>query len=243
MKKTVIATVGTSLLRGLQKKEIDWNLPAEEINQRICQLENPVDICAEISSVHSLINEGIVDIKENLYLLNSDTAEGKKIGQILKGCFSPVFGHVHGITVEKLNGRNAGQFVGEGLRNFVKTFIQIVEDVPGKEEECIINATGGYKAQISFAGLIGQLLTIPVYYQFEGFSSIVQLPPVPVTFDNHFWAKYFDFLEELYESDSVPSDRISNIDLRALEGLIEEVDGHFRLSAAGLLFHEVLRKR
>lgn len=244
MKKTVIATVGTSLLGGIQRNGIDWNLPVEDIVKGIQHLENVSTICAEISSIQSIIREGILDEKENLYLLASDTVEGEKINHILKGYFASMFQHVKIFTVENLNGQNAKQFTEEGLRNLVKIIVQIVKTVPNQEAECVMNATGGYKAQISFAGLIGQVLKIPVYYQFEGFSSVVQLPEMPVAFDYQIWIKHFTIFKELYELGIVSSKLLpSNIDFQGLKGLVEESNGQLRLSSAGLLLHEVLWNR
>ena len=54
-----------------------------------------------------------------------------------------------------------------------------------------INATGGYKAQISFAGMIGQALGIPVYYLFEKFSKVIKLPPQPVALDLSLWLENY----------------------------------------------------
>ncbi|MEA2059529.1 MAG: hypothetical protein U9P10_03190 [Thermodesulfobacteriota bacterium] len=54
-------------------------------------------------------------------------------------------------------------------------------------EQILINATGGYKAQISFAGMIGQALDIPVCYMFERFAEVIELPPQPVSLDLGFW--------------------------------------------------------
>ncbi|MBB5149082.1 putative CRISPR-associated protein [Ureibacillus thermosphaericus] len=243
-KNTIIATVGTSLLGGLNRNGIDWNLPIEQIVKKIQELENNTNICAEISSIHSMIHENILVEKENLYLLASDTVEGEKIKLILKSYFASLFRNVHVFTIEHLNGQNAKQFTEEGLRNLVKIIVYIVKTVPNREEDCVINATGGYKAQISFAGLIGQVLKIPVYYQFEGFSSVVQLPTMPVVFDYQLWLKHFKLFKELYDL-GIASTKLlpSNIKLKELDGLVEETNGQLRLSSTGLLLHEVLWNR
>jgi hypothetical protein len=46
-----------------------------------------------------------------------------------------------------------------------------------------LNATGGYKAQIAVAVLIGQTLGVNVYYKHEKFNEIIEFPPMPITFD------------------------------------------------------------
>ncbi len=45
------------------------------------------------------------------------------------------------------------------------------------------NTTGGYKAQIAIAVLIGQTLGVSAYYKHEKFPQIVAIPPMPVSFD------------------------------------------------------------
>ena len=57
-------------------------------------------------------------------------------------------------------------------------------------EQVLLNATGGYKAQISFAGIIGQVFGISVFYQFEDFPRAIKLPPLPVAFDLNDWLAY-----------------------------------------------------
>lgn len=136
--------------RTVRKGKVLRQLSVEEILQRIYELEDHTKLCAEMSSITSLLHEGIVNDPQNLYLLASDTEEGEKISRILKAYFQPMFRHVHTFSIENLNGEKPELFRDEGLRNLVKVIVQIVRVVPGREEECVINATGGYKAQIFF---------------------------------------------------------------------------------------------
>ncbi|WP_052659538.1 putative CRISPR-associated protein [Bacillus alveayuensis] len=243
-KKTAITTVGISLLGSLKQHKIDINLLVDEILNYINALEDHTKIAAEISLILSIINEGILAENQNLYLLSSDIPEGKKINEILKEYFKPLFHRVHTFTIENLNGEKSDLFKDEGLRNLVKMIVQIVRVVPGKEKECVINATGGYKAQISFAGLIGQVLKIPVYYQFEGFSSVIQLPEIPVSLDYKIWLKNFHLFKELYNLGVVSTKLLlEHVDLQPLQGLIEQSREQIRLSSVGLLMHEVLWRR
>src|SRR5437773_1205753 len=54
---------------------------------------------------------------------------------------------------------------------------------------CALNATGGYKAQIAVAVLLGQALGVPVYYKHELFSEIIAFPPLPVALDFEVWMR------------------------------------------------------
>lgn len=205
--------------RMVRKGKVLRQLSVEEILQRIYELEDHTKLCAEMSSITSLLHEGIVNDPQNLYLLASDTEEGEKISRILKAYFQPMFRHVHTFSIENLNGEKPELFRDEGLRNLVKVIVQIVRVVPGREEECVINATGGYKAQISFAGLIGQVLKIPVYYQFEGFASVISLPEMPVFFDYKIWLKRFQLFRDLYQLGVISTKLLpERTDLSALKG-------------------------
>ena len=60
----------------------------------------------------------------------------------------------------------------------------------------IINATGGYKAQIAFALALGQGMNIPVYYQFERFPTVIKLPPLPLSLDYKLYLDYLYFIDQ-----------------------------------------------
>ena len=86
----------------------------------------------------------------------------------------------------------------QGLRNLVRKIAGLYRIHKSEGEQVLLNATGGYKAQISFAGLIGQVFGIPVFCQFEAFPRAIKLPPLPVSFDLDDWLAYrhvFDALE------------------------------------------------
>ncbi|KAF0996627.1 hypothetical protein [Geobacillus sp. TFV-3] len=65
MKKTVIATVGISLLGGLKRHNISFDAPIEEIVKQLYELEDHEKLCAEMSSITSLLREGIVSDPQN----------------------------------------------------------------------------------------------------------------------------------------------------------------------------------
>ncbi|MGG3792187.1 histidine phosphatase family protein [Geobacillus thermodenitrificans] len=200
-------------------------------------------ICAEVSSTLSFIRDQLTEEEpQDLYLLTSDTPDGKKIGNILKLYFQAFFRQVHVFSIENLNGEKPELFKNEGLRNLVKTIVQIVRVTSNRGDRCVINATGGYKAQISFAGLIGQVLKIPVYYQFEGFPSVVQLPEMPISFDYKIWLRHFRLFWDLYRLGVVSIKLLpKHVDLSPLNGLIEyQSKEQIRLSSVGWLMHEVL---
>lgn len=253
MRNTVICTVGTSLLNNLRFSPEDAIQKAFEennLNQLALLLvdkDNTERICgAEINSITSICNRNFLSQYLRLIFLVSDTDDGKKIGKLLKlyyGNFNnPLkFETIDVRILEGLKDDDVKAFKQQGLKNLVK---EISTEVRNFSPEAIaINATGGYKAQISFAGMIGQALEIPVYYLFEKFSEVIELPPQPIALDLVFWLNnylLFDLLEtELNVSKSEIEQYLDNEYIQSLidEEVIDD-DIQISLSAMGVLFHE-----
>ncbi len=113
---------------------------------------------------------------------------------------------------------------------------------------CAINATGGYKAQIAIAVLMGQALDIPVYYKHERFDAIIPLPPMPVALDSSLWERASGMFMALGETnDVVPWADFADDWNERFEPLVnrETADGeeYIELSATGQIFHETFRTR
>lgn len=254
MRSVMICTVGTSLKLNLMSAAgtVFPELLAKSNMQGLVLELSKLDPAerltgAEINSITSIVNKGMIAKRENLYLLVSDTKDGTLIGDILKAYYlrsqNPhVFEKVDIINVHGLTDQSVHRFRTEGLRNLVKAIAEIVRR--HGSAAILINATGGYKAQISFAGMIGQALEIPVCYLFEKFSEVIELPPQPVSLDLSFWLEYAELFYELArdEAKNDPSEK----DPRFASLVDEiEVDGEkvIGLSATGQLFHEMFQHR
>lgn len=234
----LICTVGMSLLRNLQAKGGDLS-NSIAVAKELQQLD-PRDklLGAEINSNHSLIERGYVE-PEKLFLCVSDTEDGRTVGRILERYHQGLFEEVQTLTIEGLQAADPQRFRNEGLRNLVRAIADIVKVERGRGRALAINATGGFKAQISFAGLIGQLLEIPVFYMFESFQEVIELPPLPVDFSFEYWLSHFDLLERL-SRDLLPEEEIP-LDLN--EVLILREEGLCCLSSLGELFHQGYKER
>ncbi|ABR31500.1 putative CRISPR-associated protein [Thermosipho melanesiensis] len=206
--KTLINTVGASLINNLQKiglKEAFENGEIDKITKSLLEIEgNPENLRefgAEINSIVSIIKKGYLTERKNLYFLVSDTDEGKKIGEILKGYFENIknfnFEKVTVCVIEKLNDARPYDFKIHGLRNLIKKIAEFVRKHYG---EVIINATGGYKAQIAFALALGQTLKVPVYYRFERFPEVIELEPLPLDLDKNYYFLARNLFEQIDNS-------------------------------------------
>lgn len=219
---TIVCTVGASLLSNARRpdaseelKQLIQKASLGELDQlaRILKekVENPSDKKwgAEINSVASVVREGFLSSRQKMFLLVSDTQEGELIGNILKEYFlnnrnELEFKSVEIVKIEKLNDKNRFEFKLHGLRNLVREMANCVKN---NLERTIINATGGYKAAIAYAVLLGQALKVPVYYQFESFDEVIELLPLPVRFDPNVYEKYSKVFAMLDYLDVVEEER------------------------------------
>lgn len=255
MKDVMICTVGTSLFGNLRAggKEALWGLlekgDSKDIASKLLSVDPDDRLCgAEINSNFSIFKNGVLKRRNSLYLLVSDTGQGRQTGDVLRHYYTNSknpwrFEKVEVIEILGLSHESAEKFRSEGLKNLVKKIAEVLRK-EGKER-VLINSTGGYKAQISFAGIIGQALGIPVYYMFEGFSSVIELPPQPVALDPRFWLQNVELFYDLSESGvlegcPVPDDERFHTLVEAVD-----VDGktYYELTALGLLFHESHREQ
>lgn len=241
----LISTVGTSLLN--HWKDFVADKTTKEAIQLVKQLKSlpggDKKLGAEICSITSLLKEEKVSEGDRLYLCVSDTSEGLFIGDVLCRYYKSIF-DVEIIQIEGLQGENPKQFQA-GLRTLVKNIANIKRQY--LYARIAINATGGYKAQIAFATLIGQVFSIPVYYQFETFSSHIVLPPLPVSWDFDRWLEYYELLEDI--DTGIDNEFLKCEDSRYqklppdMRVLFEEDGEDVVLSALGMLFHEGFKER
>lgn len=193
------------------------------------------------------LSVGVLESPFRVHLLVSDTPEGEWSGAVLAthlGGWSSV-AEATWEAIEGLDGRDPKGFAGRGLRALVRTAARCLSEARRRDPggQFVINATGGYKAQISLAGLLGQALKVPVVYLFEQFEQCIELPPMPVDFDRSLWIENYGLFRELAEERMVPAARVNALapDARLLPLLdTEEVDGqrYVALSPVLELMHQ-----
>ena len=169
--------------------------------------------------------------------------DGEKISQVLEDYFRRAgWIDVSCHRVEGLQDDDPKMFRTQGLRNLVKAFGEMIRDTGGKTF-CAINATGGYKAQVAIAVLMGQAMEVPVYYKHERFSEIIDFPPMPVALDPSLWRRASGMFTALATPRSVePAEHFEEDWDERFEPLVnrETIDGvpYLELSATGQIFHE-----
>jgi len=261
--KTLISTVGTSLffpnLTSIPPEATDparrrladaysareWDAVADALtafdpSDRLCG--------AEINSLASLFANGCAAAGANLFFCHSATADGRAIGQVLARYYRRA-GHpvVEAREIADLQDEDPRRFRTGGLRNMAKVICQVIREYD--PSTCAINATGGYKAQIAIAVMMGQALRVPVYYKHERFDEIIAFPPMPLAFDMEVWMRLSGLLGILERKGQASAALLEDDPEGAevLESLVErvEIDGqeYLDLSPAGQIFHETFRER
>ncbi len=249
VKQRIICTVGRSLLTNFEREDPNLrnNFSKNAIIQRLLSFSPDDKLCgAEINSTYSIVKQKFLQDNYEMYLLVSDTQDGERTGEILKEYFtneksSVKFTNVHIKEIKGLTGEERMEFKNKGLKEMANTLVDLSSQSP---EITIINATGGYKAQISFATLIGQILKIPVYYMFEQFNEIIELPPMPVSFDYSLWMKNYDLLESLERLEAT-EEMIKNVDPQLKVLFNFEKDGKekiYGLTPMGIIFHKSFKE-
>ena len=257
---TLLCTVGTSLfypnLSRLTQEEADPTRAAlarayteknwPEVATQLRHIAPTERLCgAEINSVTDLLAHDYVE-KSRLHLLFSDTSDGEHIAVVLNHYFSADGWQVHTHRVNDLSDKDPKAFRTRGLRNLAKLFGERVREAG--PDFCAINATGGYKAQIAIAVLMGQALGIPVYYKHERFDAIIPFPPMPVALDFSLWQRASGMFMALSKGNACePWQQFHDEWNERFEPLVNRVDidgkAYLELSATGQIFHETFRSR
>ena len=219
----------------LQTAEILAKLPG---STRLCG--------AEINSITDLIAREYCEERSRLFFCHSDTPEGRQVANILQNYYELKDHPVKLLGIEALQDQDPKLFRTKGLRNLAKTVSGIIREYGAAN--CAINATGGYKAQIAIGVLMGQALSVPVYYKHELFSEIIAFPPMPISLDQQLWMQHSGLLTVLDRQDMLRWQDIEEGDWdERLETLIEreEIDGdtYLVISPTGQIFHETFKGR
>ncbi len=263
----LICTVGTSLFRPnlerltaeLQSGSLSGELRelAEayrsgnglQIAKLLGRLNPSERLCgAEINSIAGMIEKGYVEPETGLFFLHSQTEEGRRIASIVKAYYS-ARGHnpVELVEVADLQDKDPKRFRNQGLRNLVREMAKVVRE--RSPQACAINATGGYKAQIAVAVVLGQALGVTVYYKHELFDEVIAFPPLPVALNFELWMQASGILRDLASNPQgfVLAETYAEEWDDRYDSLVEQetIDGkkYLALTPVGQIFYETFKDR
>jgi len=251
VKTYIVATVGTSLLSSMRR---ELQLAPEALPHKAAALDflgsraaTDRACGAEVNSLAHLLagqklTSGSVEPPVEVTLLVSDTEEGEWTGSVLGSYLSrrPDVERAGALAIQGLRGDSPSTFAQEGLRNLVRLAAQCLTDAEKRSPGALrlLDTTGGYKAQVAFAGLIGQVLRVPVVYLFEQFPRCIELPPLPVDFDRSLWIEHYGLFRLLSEEGylAVQDVELSEVDPRIRDLLDRErIDGVEYLALSPML--------
>lgn len=237
--RTILTTVGTSLLSNA-KRDLQGEEPTDQQLANYLRHTDPAKASAETNSLSRLLREG-----DRIVFLCSQTDDGQRCATALARHYRNAGHNVPDpVEVRDLTYKES-RFKLRGLRSLAATLIERIRDEQRAGREVLINATGGFKAEIAYATLVGLLFRVPVHYIHEAFRDIIDFPPVPIGWDYSLLADYQEFFEWV-EADLRPTSKV-DARLRGLSPevrmLLEEEEGFTFLSPAGEAFYEAFRAR
>lgn len=264
MRHTLLCTVGTSLQNNLERlakdQSADTHSPdRENLLQAYCArhwdqvglLLRHIPECdrlcgAEINTIAHLRTRSGMNLQRIVFLV-SHTEMGRSLGKALCHYYD---GHPDlNLTaemeeVEGLQDEDPWQFKHHGLRNLVRCIGKYVRQYG--HDYVAVDATGGYKAQIAVAVLMGLALDVPVFYKHERFSDLIDFPPLPIAFDYALLGEHLDLLAKLERGEILTRSAIGTVPDKLRVLLVEVPDGHdvlYELSPVGQILLEGLRAR
>lgn len=249
----IIATCGTSVITNAKRRlNLKDEVQGEELKKIILEdlkgkeMSNK-DYGAEINAFFNLSTKNNCN-DGNLFLIIGDNKEGRLAGEIIDEVLmeKSSLGDIKSIEIEGLNCQKQHEFAKKGLRNLAKEVCRLISSKKLYEGNTVILPIGGFKAQIFFVGLLAQVFGIKAYYMFEGFNEIIELLPLPISFDKRFFINNLEFFmklkrEEVLEKSEVDSFLKKDPKLKNLitEEKINKVK-FVALSALGEIFYEKL---
>jgi putative CRISPR-associated protein (TIGR02619 family) len=234
MTRRLISTVGTSLLSNAPRHDFNPHSPDS--------LHTFLQRCPQEASAESNALSRLAQPGDELVFLHSDTEEGARCSEALTRSFAEQGFRVRGERIVGLSYNEKG-FVQYGLQKLVKLLAQEIREAQRAGQLPVINATGGFKAEIAYATAVGLVFGVDVCYIHEKFRDIVTLPATPMGWDYSLFAWYSDFFDwlgtELRPTPDVQA-RLAGFP-EVLQQFLQEEDGYTFLSPLGDAYLEAFR--
>jgi putative CRISPR-associated protein (TIGR02619 family) len=235
--RTIIATAGTSVLRGLEREGIsleDDHGLAKITKSKIQEWGSDTDrLSAELSTLAGLEAEE----EDRLVLLATDTDDGEKAAKIVAHIVELRFGiQSEVVRIEGLVLDDANTFKREGLVRLVEGLDEILEQTRREGREPVLGICGGIKSVTPYVVIYGMMRRVSLAYMFEFTNRLLTMPRLPLSFDWEVIRATSRVLAKIRDRGAVEQYHIRN-ELgdyyHDVKGLFEEVEGLVTLSAFG----------
>ncbi len=231
MMTTIITTTGISLLQNTGRK-FDIKTPSDDQMRQYLRTD-PDRASAE---TNSLLKFAQVD--DQIVLLHTDTPDALNCARLIRDFLEKQEYKFIRLSELKLE-EDEQQLESRGLRNLVNTLITEVEQAQKRNQEVIINATSGFKAEVVYSTMVGMLYQVPIKYIYENFQRLVTFNPIPLNWDTSLILEY-DWFFNWIDSEPRHYDEVEK-KLQAISdvGMIRafltppDLDGSVFLSAIG----------
>ncbi len=213
--RTVITTVGTSLLTNRDGRpwggwRMGQPLPEADSIRQWLPTADPIRASAEIHTWHKL---GLFaePQRERVITVHSQTPDGAFCAARLVEYATSKGVQAESRQIAELTYADAATF-NRGLGRMVRLLAEAIRE-GRRSGEVAIAATGGFKAEIAIANLVGALLGAPVYYIYEQFEQLIKLEPLPVALEPE-WLRQGaggTLLQRMSEEGCVPRETVSGL--------------------------------
>lgn len=183
MRRTVLTTVGTSLLTNGDRPWAGWRhkqpLPDADPVDIWLKQADPIKTSAE---THTWCRLGLFDAEDKggieVVLIHSQTIDGQFCAERLVSAALAKGVKARRRQVDGLDYSDDQKF-NRGLRQLARI---VGEEIKRGQASGTVElaATGGFKAEIAIANLVGALSDTPVHYIYEQFTSLITIKPIPV---------------------------------------------------------------
>lgn len=232
MTRVILTTVGTSLKVNAIKT---GKTPAELLRY------DPKAACAEAN----VLDRMDLQPGDTIELFHSQTPDGElcagEIRAWIEGRgFAAMLTPIEGLTYKAVD-------FHRGLRSLVHHLSKRIRDVRRAGGEPILNALGGFKAEVAYATLVGALFGIPNVYIHQGFDELLTIPPLPVSWDFATIDEHADLLRWLDaepRTETEAHSRLLQIPESLRDTLVEtDTDACVYLSPLGNAYFEAYRSQ
>lgn len=235
--RTILTTVGISLA---SENKHGGNTPNDQVLSNYLRHTDPVIASAETNSLSRILQE-----RDSIIFLYSQTNKGKLCAEVLCSHYQS---RGYTATLQEISDLTytADSFKVKGLRSLVSTLIRLVQKYKSTGSgEVLINATGGFKAEMAYANLIGLVFNVPVFYIHELFKDIIMMPAPPIGWDYSLIADYEEFF--VWIANDLHTTAVVDQRLRELPEdirfLLADEEGYTTLSPTGEVFFSAFRER